>query len=242
MIIQLAIFRDIQETKSLVALWSLAMRFFRSQGFEAGTYILMEQAKTSSARVMFSYGVPQGVMDTYLERDGRFHDPLVRAAMDHGLPQTRSSFHGQFELTPEEAALVAHMLSLEFVDQVADNVVIPVYGPKGHNAACRLDIFKDSQASATRDLDALQMVAQKMHLKALSFRQQEEAEQVALSRRETEILQWVAQGKSNSVIGAILGISAGTVDTYLRRIFDKLQVSDRTTAAIKGVSRGYIRI
>ena len=51
----------------------------------------------------------------------------------------------------------------------------------------------------------------------------------------------MAQGKSNGVIADILSISPGTVDTYLRRIFEKLDVTDRTSAAVKGVSMGLIR-
>ena len=61
-----------------------------------------------------------------------------------------------------------------------------------------------------------------------------------LSGREMEILDWVARGKSNSVIAEILNLSAGTVDTYLRRIYDKLDVSDRTSAAVRGVGMGLI--
>ena len=61
-----------------------------------------------------------------------------------------------------------------------------------------------------------------------------------LSSREKEILDWVARGKSNSVIAEILEISPGTVDTYMRRIYVKLDVSDRTSAAVKGVGMGLI--
>ena len=61
-----------------------------------------------------------------------------------------------------------------------------------------------------------------------------------LSARELEILDWVARGKSNSVIADILSLSGATVDTYLRRIYDNLDVSDRTSAAVRGVGMGLI--
>jgi DNA-binding CsgD family transcriptional regulator len=63
---------------------------------------------------------------------------------------------------------------------------------------------------------------------------------VALSEREREIMLWVTRGKSNSVIGSILGISASTVDTYMRRIFRKLDVADRTSAAMRAIAIGAI--
>lgn len=62
----------------------------------------------------------------------------------------------------------------------------------------------------------------------------------ALSEREREIMLWVTRGKSNSVIGSILGISASTVDTYMRRIFRKLDVADRTSAAMRAIAIGAI--
>jgi LuxR family transcriptional regulator/LuxR family quorum-sensing system transcriptional regulator CciR len=62
-----------------------------------------------------------------------------------------------------------------------------------------------------------------------------------LSIRETEVLAWVARGKSNSLIGEILGISSHTVDAHLRRIFLKLGVFDRISAAVRGIGIGLIR-
>jgi DNA-binding CsgD family transcriptional regulator len=61
-----------------------------------------------------------------------------------------------------------------------------------------------------------------------------------LSDRQKEILTWVALGKSNSVIASILGISPHTVDTHLRRTFERLGTTDRTVAAIKGIEAGLI--
>jgi DNA-binding CsgD family transcriptional regulator len=51
-----------------------------------------------------------------------------------------------------------------------------------------------------------------------------------LSGRETEILGWVREGKSNYEVGCILGISALTVKNHLQRIYRTLGVSNRTHA------------
>ena len=66
------------------------------------------------------------------------------------------------------------------------------------------------------------------------------AEAPLLSPREHEVLRWIALGKSNAVIGEILGISRHTVDTHNRRIFRKLNTADRTTAAIRAVEFGLV--
>lgn len=57
-----------------------------------------------------------------------------------------------------------------------------------------------------------------------------------LSARETEILGWVREGKSNFEVGCILGISALTVKNHLQRIYQTLGVSNRTHALSRCLS------
>ena len=52
-----------------------------------------------------------------------------------------------------------------------------------------------------------------------------------LSRREREVMHWVAEGKSNDEIGIILGISAHTVKNHLDKTFRKLGVDNRHAAS-----------
>jgi DNA-binding CsgD family transcriptional regulator len=52
-----------------------------------------------------------------------------------------------------------------------------------------------------------------------------------LSARETSVLHWLGQGKSNEQIGLILGIKTATVKKHLEHIFTKLGVENRTAAA-----------
>ncbi len=66
--------------------------------------------------------------------------------------------------------------------------------------------------------------------------------QVYLTPREQEILTWVAAGKTDGDIGTILNLSDDTVDTYMRRIFKKLDANSRVMAASKGLSYGLIRL
>ena len=54
---------------------------------------------------------------------------------------------------------------------------------------------------------------------------------LGLSRRETEVLRWLAQGKTNAGIGVGLGLSRFTVRKHLENIFQKLGVQTRTAAA-----------
>lgn len=56
-------------------------------------------------------------------------------------------------------------------------------------------------------------------------------EALGLTPREGDVLRWIAAGKSNRDISAILNISARTVNKHLDHIFVKLGVENRTAAA-----------
>jgi len=61
-----------------------------------------------------------------------------------------------------------------------------------------------------------------------------------LSPRETQILQLIADGTSNSDIAHQLSIGLGTVKGHIRDIMEKLSASDRTHAAVIALRRGLI--
>ncbi len=53
-----------------------------------------------------------------------------------------------------------------------------------------------------------------------------------LTEREREVLTLIAEGSSNAQIARALGLSVKTVQNYVSRILDKLQLADRTQAAL----------
>lgn len=56
-----------------------------------------------------------------------------------------------------------------------------------------------------------------------------------LTPRESEVLAWVAKGKTNADIGVILQMSERTVQKHLEHVFQKLGVETRTTATIRAL-------
>ena len=63
-----------------------------------------------------------------------------------------------------------------------------------------------------------------------------------ISPREMEILQFVTNGLSNKEIAVRLGISQQTVKNHMTSILKKLNVEDRTQAAVNAIRRGWVRI
>jgi DNA-binding NarL/FixJ family response regulator len=58
-----------------------------------------------------------------------------------------------------------------------------------------------------------------------------------LTERERDVLDLLADGASNAAIARDLGLSVKTVQNYVSRILDKLQVADRTQAALQARQR-----
>lgn len=54
-----------------------------------------------------------------------------------------------------------------------------------------------------------------------------------LSPRESEVLTWLARGRSNAEIGTILGVRLPTVKAHVKALFDKLGVGNRHAAVLR---------
>jgi two-component system, NarL family, response regulator LiaR len=61
-----------------------------------------------------------------------------------------------------------------------------------------------------------------------------------LSDREFQVLTLLVEGLSNQQIAERLYLSTETIKTHMRHIMEKLQVSDRTQAAVKALSYGLL--
>ena len=66
--------------------------------------------------------------------------------------------------------------------------------------------------------------------------------QEELTPAERKILQMLVGGNSNKEIAYDLNVSENTVKTHVKNVFEKLGVSDRTSAATLAIKRGLVRI
>ncbi|AHC43831.1 LuxR family transcriptional regulator [Bacillus licheniformis LMG 7559] len=63
-----------------------------------------------------------------------------------------------------------------------------------------------------------------------------------LTRRECEVLQMLADGKSNRGIGESLFISEKTVKNHVSNILQKMNVNDRTQAVVVAIKNGWVEM
>ena len=62
-----------------------------------------------------------------------------------------------------------------------------------------------------------------------------------MSARENEVLKLLVEGMTNKDIGARLYITEDTAKKHVQNIIYKLQVSDRTQAAVKAIRLGLVK-
>jgi DNA-binding NarL/FixJ family response regulator len=73
------------------------------------------------------------------------------------------------------------------------------------------------------------------------FHAHREGPEPDLTHRERQVLDLLARGASYPMIGQGLGISMNTVQTHIRAIYGKLQVSTKSEATLVAIRRGYVR-
>lgn len=225
------------KARSQAALWAMLVRRAHAIGFGAVGYLLFDKARSGKAILMLQHGFSPSTVQKYSELGHGLHDPTLRVTLSTGQPWTFHEVAARFRLSVGEKR---HRDTFDAMNAM-NGIGFPLYGPNGHDAYAVLGRPKHRKLVEGLTRTGLHMVAQAAHLRALNLGLSAPGRGLDLSERELEILRWVAQGKSNGMIAATLDIAPATVDTYLRRIFEKLGVTDRTSAAVKGFSMGLVR-
>jgi len=63
-----------------------------------------------------------------------------------------------------------------------------------------------------------------------------------LTKRECQILQLLADGKSNRLVAETLYISEKTVKNHVSNILQKMNVNDRTQAVVSAIRKGWVEV
>lgn len=100
------------------------------------------------------------------------------------------------------------------------------------------DTFTEGMLEAIRNVHAGRRLIDPQLVGRLMDRVSERS----LTAREVSVLGLVARGMTNREIAAALSMGEETVKAHLKHIFAKLEVTDRTEAALVGVQRGLISL
>lgn len=181
---------------------------------------------------------PQDWVEHYVACGYYEYDPIITTAATHEDPFHWFEVGKITPLTEKQEAYVKDLAAWGFKDGLA----IPIFSARGTTA-----YFGAGSKSRTFELDPvdlnqIQYACNFTHKRYLDLHGAIDIEVPELTKRELEVLTWIAKGKSISVIGDILGVSEHTVDTLTRRTYQKLGVNDRVSAVLKAVGAGIVSL
>ena len=185
---------------------------------------------------IYNFGWPAAWVETYRNSDYLHVDPLPRVAAQRTLPFWWSEVEKMTSLDAEERAYLKDVRAQNF----GPGLAVPVFGPNGRHGYYAVGIGHERAKLDEHEIAELHAACQLAHLRFCDLILDSLPEHVNLSDRERQILSFVVRGHSNQMIAAKLNISANTVDTYVRRCFDKLDVHDRVTAGLRGLALGLV--
>ena len=226
--------RDVTDTS---ALWQLAIEFYHAHGIVRVSYHVYGEGPVDEiGQSVRTDGFPKDWVSDYVQGNYAMIDPIPELAR----LRTRPFLWSEVE-TLRPISDNAREYLQAFRDQnLGDGVGMQVFGPNLRNAYVGLGFGDNTPALEQADIALLQVASQALHLRYCELTEASDPPLTDLSPRELEVLKWIARGKSNSVISDLMGVSPHTVDTLVRRLFAKLNVTDRTTAAIKGLGAGFL--
>lgn len=231
-----SVLSEIQTRQNNAALWDLVLDYFHAHGIDKVSYhhfsADMQAANTVTVN---ADGFSRDWVCQYIEHKLYLVDPITEFAQIATKPFEWSQIEQLMRLSPEQKAYLRQMHDAG----VGDGLAFQVFGPGLRNGYVGLGVSSPLEMPAPELVLDFQLLAQAGHVRYCELNPIYAGASV-LSPRERQILRWIARGKSNSAIADILDLSPHTVDTLVRRIFDKLGVSDRTTAAIQGVGSGLV--
>ncbi len=230
----------IREVHSLDVLWEVTRDYFFVNGARMIAYHHFffdgSERETYEKSSFKAEGFPSGLIQKLFDENLIEVNPIAELARRTVDPFFWSDIPAMMDLLDRQETFLQTIAEYN----IGDGLAIQVFGPKSRNGTLNIGFGAPHPALDDRNLKEFQLAAQLSHLAFIRLTPDFTSNEIAMTRREREVLEWIAEGKSNSVIADILGISVHTVDTHVRRIFHKLGVNDRTTAAVKGLGAGLV--
>ena len=230
--------RAIDRATDLESILNILQKQIEIFGFNRMTY-WVRWPSFETKKPVFISTYPDVFINHYLENDFQSHDMVGRLSNEKNTPFAWSHIEDTFEVTRMQKVLFDASQSVG----MKAGGSIPIHGPLQIKAT-----FSVTNDLSQKDFDELflfhrhelHILATYAHEKIMSFGIDDPIRNINLTARETEILAWVARGKTYWEIGEILSIQEDTVKKTMFNLFKKLNVSNKSHAVAKAVIYGLI--
>ncbi len=228
------IFGMIDRAASPADLLTRLSEFYKASGFDAVCYVLPSLTDPDHY-LLFERGMPAEWMQRYFAMNFALVDPIPEYVMRKGEVDTLSQILEKVQVTEKQQAYLEEF----YVSGVTDGLGMPTHGRRHMRGFFGIAQVSEEDLTAA-DRSLMHAVAQHAHWRFDQLGVEAGVDVSHLSPRESEILKWVAAGKTNPDIAIILGIGLPTVATHLKRIFAKLDVHDRVSAVLMAYKLGMV--
>lgn len=220
--------------------WRQFLSFANELGFHQVTYQHRPPlgAEDEGRVMVVADGFPEAWIASYIRKKRYRQDPIVSHALTTTEPFLWSEVGRRTPLGQDQQSFLAEMRAAG----LGDGIALQAFGPANRNGYFGLGFGgkADPALTGAETVLALRWACQTAHARYCAMLAAQRPALPTLSDREREILEWIARGKSNSVIADIVGLSNHTVDAYVRRIFSKLGTRDRLSATLRALGAGLI--
>ena len=181
---------------------------------------------------------PQEMIDEYVNDRHHSHDPVRSALITEN---TRASCI-EWDSTLKQGYGDKEQKAVELVQKHNMNYGYSAYDSTLNNDfILTLTFASEINSSSPKIQNILKLVAPHFLNSIRIIRGRMPNEEYDLTPKETEVLQWVKEGKTNWEIGIIMNSSESTVKFHMKNILTKLNASNRQQAVAVAISNNLIR-
>lgn len=222
---------------TMSSLAALADQLARSLGFlESSCWRISQHGQASRPSLVYGRDDPEG-MERYLNEGLMQADPVMQLAFRTSLPFT----WGEAERLKQDD-LTRRLFCERRARLSQDAVICPVFGPLGERA-CVTFLSGETLRPSHPERLYLSCIAHTLMTMVWDILGENAVPKdlnPILSRRESECVFWISEGKSASDIASILGISPHTVRDYLDSAMVKLDSRSRDELVLRAQPLGLL--
>jgi DNA-binding NarL/FixJ family response regulator len=205
----------------------------------ATPHVLEASTVTEAMRLIGIQRISIGLIDLGLP-DGHGLDVVhaLRTQQPHAICIVSTIYDGDAQIFPALAAGAdGYLLKDRPAAEVAAALQMAVAGVPALSPSIARKVLLHFRANVVRKDPSATV---RLQLPAAQSPHVADSEPIALTRRETDVLTWVGQGKRVSAVAIELGISENTVAGYIKDVYRKLHISSRAEAALEARKRGLV--
>lgn len=231
----------VQRCSSAAEVYDAFGQFLCQFGFDGFLITEMPPAGFDLAPHVMLNGWSQQWYDQYMAAQHYNHDPMAKHTRQSTSPFLWSEVAQSQTLSPRARRVMDEAAQIG----LNDGFSVPLHGALGQLSCVTMGGEKLEFPPRARE--AIYLISIYAHEKAKLHREESGARkgpggERRLTQREKEILIWVAEGKTDSEIGEICGISHETAYAHVRSCTNKFQASNRTQAVVRALLSGEIKL